>query len=125
MSDETLSNLLREDRRFPPPAALAEQANVTAAAYDEAAADGEGFWAEQAARLDWAEPWTQVLDWSRAPFARWFTGGRLNVAENCLDRHVRAGLGQQRLRHRFGRRRLRQRDLRQRHRGRRHLGLGE
>ena len=48
MTDETLSNLLREDRRFPPPAALAEQANVTAAAYEEAAADSEAFWAAQA-----------------------------------------------------------------------------
>jgi acetyl-CoA synthetase len=93
MSGETLSNLLSEDRRFPPPAALAAEANVTAAAYDEAAADGEAFWAAAAARLDWAEPWTQVRDWSRAPFARWFTGGKLNAAYNCVDRHVAAGNG--------------------------------
>lgn len=93
MSGETLSNLLREDRRFPPPPELAAHANVTAAAYEEAAADGEAFWAAQAARLDWAEPWTRVRDWSNAPFARWFTGGKLNVADNCVDRHVRAGHG--------------------------------
>ncbi|MFE9452254.1 acetate--CoA ligase [Streptomyces sp. NPDC006739] len=96
MSDgagETLSNLLREERRFPPPAELAREANATAADYDRADADSQAFWAAQAARLDWAQPWSQVLDWSGAPFARWFTGGRLNAAYNCLDRHVAAGLG--------------------------------
>ncbi len=93
MSGETLSNLLSEGRRFPPPAALAEQANVTAAAYGEAAADPDAFWAAAASRLSWAEPWQQVRDWSRAPFARWFTGGRLNAAYNCVDRHVEAGNG--------------------------------
>ena len=96
MSDsgsETLSNLLREERRFPPPPALAAAANATRADYERADADSQGFWAAAAARLDWARPWEQVLDWSGAPFARWFTGGRLNAAYNCLDRHVAAGLG--------------------------------
>jgi len=96
MSDsggETLSNLLREERRFPPPPELAATANATAADYERADADSQSFWAAQAARLDWARPWDEVLDWSRAPFARWFTGGRLNVAYNCLDRHVAAGHG--------------------------------
>ncbi|MGW3097573.1 acetate--CoA ligase [Streptomyces sp. NPDC001102] len=90
---ETLSNLLREERRFPPPPELAATANATAADYERADADSQSFWAAQAARLDWARPWDQVLDWSRAPFARWFTGGRLNAAHNCLDRHVAAGNG--------------------------------
>ncbi|MFI1097175.1 acetate--CoA ligase [Streptomyces sp. NPDC020917] len=90
---ETLANLLREDRRFPPPADMAAAANATADDYRSADADGEAFWAAAAARLEWAEQWTQVRDWSRPPFARWFTGGRLNVAANCLDRHVRDGLG--------------------------------
>ena len=58
----------------------------------EAEADPEGFWAEQARALTWFEPWEQVLDW-QLPFARWFIGGRLNVAFNCLDRHVEAGVG--------------------------------
>ncbi|MCX5055144.1 MULTISPECIES: acetate--CoA ligase [unclassified Streptomyces] len=96
MSDsgsETLSNLLREERRFPPPPALAAAANATGADYERADADSQGFWAAAAARLDWAQPWKQVLDWSGAPFARWFVGGRLNAAYNCLDRHVAAGLG--------------------------------
>ncbi|WP_018654098.1 acetate--CoA ligase [Actinomadura flavalba] len=92
-SQETLSNLLREKRRFPPPAELAASANVTAAAYDEAAADRLGFWARQAERLSWTKPWDDVLDWSDPPFAKWYVGGELNVAYNCVDRHVEAGRG--------------------------------
>ncbi|GLZ13777.1 acetyl-coenzyme A synthetase [Actinomadura sp. NBRC 104425] len=92
-SQETLSNLLQETRRFSPPAELAESANVTAEAYEEAAADRLGFWARQAERLTWAKRWDTVLDWSNPPFAKWFVGGELNVAYNCVDRHVEAGLG--------------------------------
>jgi acetyl-CoA synthetase len=90
---ETLENLLQENRKFPPPAELAASANVTAAAYEEATADRLAFWERQARRLDWASAWDQALDWSNAPFARWFVGGQLNVAYNCLDRHVLAGRG--------------------------------
>ncbi|MEV4620952.1 acetate--CoA ligase [Asanoa sp. NPDC049573] len=90
---ETLANLLQENRRFEPPAALAEAANVKADAYGEAADDRLAFWAKQAGRLDWAKQWDQVLDWSNPPFAKWFVGGELNVAYNCLDRHVAAGKG--------------------------------
>jgi acetyl-CoA synthetase len=92
-SGETLSNLLHETRHFDPPADLAANANVKAEAYDEAAADRLAFWAKQAEWLDWAEPFTEVLDWSNAPFAKWFVGGKLNAAYNCLDRHVEAGRG--------------------------------
>lgn len=93
MTQETdLSALSTEHRRFEPPADLAASANVTAQAYDAAAADRLGFWQEQAQRLDWATPWTSVLDW-QPPFARWFDGGTLNVATNCVDRHVANGLG--------------------------------
>jgi acetyl-CoA synthetase len=92
-SSETLSNLMHEERRFEPPAELAARANVTADVYDEAAADRLGFWAKQAERITWAEPFTEVLDWSNAPFAKWFVGGRLNAAYNCVDRHVEAGRG--------------------------------
>jgi acetyl-CoA synthetase len=94
MSNETLENLLAEDRVFPPSAAFVAQANVSGEAYGEAAADRLGFWAAAADRLDWQQRWQEVLDWSDAPFARWFAGGRLNVAANCVDRHVAAGLGQ-------------------------------
>ncbi len=91
MSDQTLSNLLHEERRFEPPAELAADANLKADAYDRAASDRLGFWAEQAERLDWAERWDQVLDWDNPPFAKWFVGGKLNAAYNCVDRHVEAG----------------------------------
>lgn len=90
---ETLANLLKEDRRFEPPAELAANANVTAEAYDTATKDPVGFWAEQAERLTWAERWDTVLDDSNPPFFKWFTGGKLNAAYNCVDRHVEAGNG--------------------------------
>jgi acetyl-CoA synthetase len=90
---ETLENLLKENRRFEPPADLAEQANVTAEAYEQAADDRLAFWEQQARRLTWAKEWTQTLDWSNPPFAKWFVGGELNIAYNCLDRHVEAGKG--------------------------------
>ncbi|GAA2296140.1 acetyl-coenzyme A synthetase [Streptomyces caniferus] len=93
MSNESLANLLKEERRFAPPADLAAHANVTAAAYEQAAADRLGFWAEQARRLSWETTPTQTLDWSNPPFAKWFADGKLNVAYNCVDRHVENGLG--------------------------------
>jgi acetyl-CoA synthetase len=92
---ETLSNLSHEERRFPPPVDFAAVANVDASAYDEAAADAVAFWEKQAERLTWTTRWSQVLDWSDAPFAKWFVGGTLNVAYNCLDRHVEDGHGDQ------------------------------
>ncbi len=91
-TQETLSNLLQETRRFDPPADLAAQANVKADAYEEAAADRLKFWEQAAERLDWAERWHTVLEWN-PPFAKWFLGGKLNVAYNCVDRHVEAGKG--------------------------------
>ncbi|KUJ67501.1 acetyl-coenzyme A synthetase [Streptomyces albus subsp. albus] len=93
MSNESLANLLKEERRFAPPADLAAGANVTAEAYERAKADRLGFWAEQARRLTWAVEPTETLDWSNPPFAKWFADGKLNVAYNCVDRHVENGLG--------------------------------
>jgi acetyl-CoA synthetase len=92
---ETISNLSHEERRFPPPAGFAAAANVTPGAYQQATDDPVGFWEEQARRLSWATPWTRALDWSGAPFAKWFVGGRINVAYNCVDRHVESGHGDQ------------------------------
>ena len=92
---ETLDNLLTEDRTFPPPRGFQATANVSVDAYARADADPEAFWAEQAKRLDWVEPFSQVLDFSDAPHAKWFADGRLNVAVNCVDRHVQAGHGDQ------------------------------
>ncbi|MFB9570679.1 acetyl-coenzyme A synthetase N-terminal domain-containing protein, partial [Saccharopolyspora hordei] len=88
-----LSNLLNESRTFPPSEEFAAQANASAELYEKADADREAFWAEQASQLHWETEWDQVLDWSGAPFAKWFVGGRLNVAYNCVDRHVEAGNG--------------------------------
>jgi acetyl-CoA synthetase len=93
MTNETLSNMLHEERRFEPPEALAADANLKAEAYDRANEDRLAFWAEQADRLTWDTRWDEVLDWSNPPFARWFVGGKLNAAYNCLDRHVEAGHG--------------------------------
>lgn len=93
MSNESLANLLKEERRFEPPAELAAHANATAEAYEQARADRLGFWAEQARRLSWATEPAKTLDWSNPPFAKWFEDGALNVAYNCVDRHVEAGLG--------------------------------
>ncbi|MFI7243227.1 acetate--CoA ligase [Streptomyces qinglanensis] len=89
----SLSNLLKEERRFAPPAELAANANVTATAYEQAKADRLGFWAAQARRLTWGTEPTETLDWSNPPFAKWFKDGKLNVAYNCVDRHVEAGHG--------------------------------
>src|SRR5580704_17992581 len=95
MSD-TIESLLAEGRTAPPPPECKRQALVTdAEIYDEATADPQGFWALQASQLlDWYEEWHTILDWD-LPFAKWFVGGKLNAAYNCLDRHVDAGHGDQ------------------------------
>ena len=91
MSD--IDVLLQEHRTFPPPEAFARAAHVRDGTLQDAAdADLEAFWAERARALDWFTPWERVLDW-RPPRARWFEGGTLNVAYNCVDRHVHAGRG--------------------------------
>jgi len=100
---DTISNLLDERRTFPAPPALAATANVTSAEHARAAADPVAFWEEQAHRLDWATPWHTAHTWRpveerpdgslTVPEATWFAGGRLNVAVNCVDRHVAAGRG--------------------------------
>jgi acetyl-CoA synthetase len=79
---------------YPPSEEFARQANATADLYQAGEADRLAFWARQANRLTWQTPFTEVLDWSGAPVAKWFVGGRLNVAYNCVDRHVEAGQGE-------------------------------
>ncbi|BBX46806.1 acetate--CoA ligase [Mycobacterium cookii] len=78
---------------YPPSAEFTAQANAAEGLYRDAEQDRLAFWAEQANRLSWATPFSQVLDWSEAPFAKWFADGKLNVAYNCVDRHVEAGNG--------------------------------
>jgi len=91
---ETLENLSHENRKFPPSAEFAAQANGKAELYSASGADHEGFWAEQArSYLTWTKDFDQTLDWSDAPLAKWFVGGELNASYNCVDRHVEAGRG--------------------------------
>ncbi|MFN2625900.1 MAG: acetate--CoA ligase, partial [Mycobacteriales bacterium] len=93
MSEPGLSNLLHEERRFPSPPQLAADANAQPQIYAEAAADPVGFWERQAGWLQWSRRWDTALQWD-SPYAKWFVGGRLNVAVNCVDRHVAAGFGE-------------------------------
>jgi acetyl-CoA synthetase len=86
MSDQ-LDTLLDEQRRFPPSPEFSAQATATRELYDRGSADPEAFWAAEAKTLRWSRPWDKVLDW-KPPHAKWFVGGKLNVAENCLDRHL-------------------------------------
>jgi acetyl-CoA synthetase len=92
LTRDAIESLLEEDRRFPPPEGFRRHAHVQdARVYDEAR-DLEAFWERHARDYAWSRPWTQVLDWD-LPFARWFVGGRTNLAANCLDRHVVGGRG--------------------------------
>ncbi|MDE2408795.1 MAG: acetate--CoA ligase [Actinomycetales bacterium] len=94
MNDQgSISNLLNEDRHFAPDPAFTVQAVAQPGIYEEAQADRLAFWAKQAKELHWHKPFNHVLDWNDAPFARWFYDGQLNVAFNCLDRHVIEGRG--------------------------------
>ena len=95
MNSESLENLSTESRLYPPSAEFAAQANAKAQMYKDASADRLKFWESQAERLSWHKKWNQILDWSNAPFAKWFVGGELNVAYNCVDRHVESGHGDQ------------------------------
>jgi acetyl-CoA synthetase len=95
VASDAIEGLLDEGRTFPPPEDFKRDALVTGTdIYDRANEDREGFWAEQALALDWAEEWDTILDW-QTPYAKWFVGGKLNVAYNCVDRHVEAGHGDQ------------------------------
>ena len=90
MADNTpsIEALLSEERRFPPSAEFTAQANISdPAIYEKADSDFEGFWEDWANELHWFKKWDKVLEWD-PPFAQWFTGGKINVSYNCLDRHL-------------------------------------
>jgi acetyl-CoA synthetase len=92
---DAIEDLLKEERSFPPPEDFKRRAHITEAeVYERAEEDWLGFWADQALQLDWFEEWREILVWEE-PYAQWFVGGKLNVAYNCLDRHVAAGHGDQ------------------------------
>lgn len=91
---QNTSSLMDETRTFPPSQQTTSAANVTQDEYRRAADDRLKFWEDNARELvSWDKPFTEVLDWSNPPFAKWFADGTLNVAYNCLDRHVEAGNG--------------------------------
>lgn len=81
------------ERRYSPEPSFAAQAVAQPGIYEEAKRDRLAFWAKQANNLYWHKPFSHVLDWTDAPFARWFYDGEINVAYNCLDRHVNEGRG--------------------------------
>jgi acetyl-CoA synthetase len=91
--ENELATLLEVDR-FQPPESFKQHALVRdPSIYEQAARDPESWWEGQAEQLDWFARWNQILDWSNPPFAKWFVGGKLNACYNCLDRHVKNGLG--------------------------------
>jgi acetyl-CoA synthetase len=90
---QNIAALLSEDRVFEPSEEFRANALVKdRTPYEQADADHEAFWADQASRLAWFTPWDTVMDWT-PPWVKWFSGGTLNASYNCLDRHVEAGGG--------------------------------
>ena len=89
-SGQAIDTLFQEERRYPPSAAFSAAANAKPDIYDEAF---ESFWEREAhERVTWFEPFTSLYEWN-PPYAKWYLGGKLNVAYNCVDRHVEAGRG--------------------------------
>ncbi|MDX2017687.1 MAG: acetate--CoA ligase [Planctomycetota bacterium] len=101
-SSQAISSVLQENRKFPAPSASSlgfsrwhiSSLEEYKALHRRSVEDQEGFWAEEASKLAWFQPYTKVLEW-QAPDARWFVGGQLNACYNCVDRHVQAGFGEQ------------------------------
>ena len=95
VAQQDIQSVLREARKFDPPAEFSQQARVKSLAeyqkmYDDAAADPEKFWANVAGELHWFQKWNKVLEWD-LPWAKWFLGGKINLSYNCLDRQVQSG----------------------------------
>jgi acetyl-CoA synthetase len=87
MTEQTIVNLLKEDRKFPPPSEFRADANVSDSAIYRRGMNLEAFWAEEAETFEWFRKWDKVLEWE-CPFAKWFVGGKLNITVNCIDRHL-------------------------------------
>ena len=93
----SIDSVLQEQRSFPPPPEFAAKAHIKSLAeyeriYKESVDNPEKFWGDIAEELHWFKPWNKVLEW-KAPWAKWFSGGEINLSYNCLDRHVQAGKG--------------------------------
>src|ERR1041385_8212396 len=94
LNKQALANLMFEDRIFPVPDGFKKQANVKDdALFKEAEIDRLKYWEGWAAKLDWFKPWTKTVQWD-SPYSKWFIGGKLNASYNCLERHIKNGLGQ-------------------------------
>src|SRR4029079_14463470 len=90
LSDQAIEKLFQEERTYDPPPDFAAQANAQPDIYDK---DWREFWeSEGRERVAWFEPFDELLEWE-LPYAKWYLGGKRNVAYNCVDRHVEAGLG--------------------------------
>ncbi|MEM9282840.1 MAG: acetyl-coenzyme A synthetase N-terminal domain-containing protein, partial [Verrucomicrobiota bacterium] len=94
----TIESLQKEDRAFEPSSEFSANAHIKSmeeyeALHQRSTENPEEFWSEMASKLHWQSNWDTVLDWSNPPFAKWFEGGTLNASENCLDRHVAEGKG--------------------------------
>ncbi|MGH8993586.1 MAG: acetyl-coenzyme A synthetase N-terminal domain-containing protein, partial [Acidimicrobiia bacterium] len=87
MTNPSIEALSTEDRKFAPSDEFAGAARFKESVYEEGK-DLEKFWAAQAEHVMWRTPHSQVLDWSGAPFAKWFIGATLNITESCLDKHL-------------------------------------
>jgi acetyl-CoA synthetase len=90
-ASSNITSVLKETRKFPPPAGFTPVHIKSMAEYErlfqKAKDDPQGFWAEQAESLHWFKRWDKVLEWTE-PHAKWFTGGKINVSYNCIDRHL-------------------------------------
>src|SRR5215213_4252682 len=91
-TSQEIESILHEERVFPPPVDFSAHAHIGSMEQyrqlvREAEEDEEGFWAARAEDLHWFKKWDRVLEW-QPPFAKWFVGGRINAAYNCLDRHL-------------------------------------
>ena len=94
MTPEPINNRMSQEAIYPPSAEFVAQANVKGmegyqALYQQALDDPEKFWGDLAEKeIHWFKKFDQVLDWTNAPFAKWFVGGKTNVCYNCVDRHL-------------------------------------
>ena len=91
--EKNITSVLTERRLFSPPAEFARQAHIKSMAdyqtlYKESLESPDTFWPRMASELHWYKKWDQLLDWSNPPFAKWFIGGKINISDNCLDRHL-------------------------------------
>ncbi|MBI5492983.1 MAG: acetate--CoA ligase [Deltaproteobacteria bacterium] len=94
-TEKTIDVLLHEQRVFPPPAGLRDNAHIKGPEeydrlYRESISDPEGFWERMAGILDWSKKWDKVVEWDfNKPSVKWYIGGRLNASYNCVDRHLK------------------------------------